>query len=247
MADYSKWTVNKIKEELTLRNASTRGRKENLIERLEAYDRNRNFENVETILPPPEITEWPTAGFKQLVMEHKVVLPKITRGQILGYFKYRQASDKQITGDLKSIEKGQLLLESRRVDACSINITRKDIFLTGIVGAAMKKKVAYNYKIKIAGQTGDVINSHCECPAGRGPHGTCKHVAAVLLVLEKFSESGDLMIGKSCTEDLQTFHKPRKNYQGSPIKAQNLPEESGYYLDDPRPYNTEILSDTMTL
>ncbi len=62
--------------------------------------------------------------------------------------------------------------------------------------------------------TGDTLNSDCECPAGKGPHGTCKHLAAVLLMLQHFTETGSVVIDKSCTENLQLFHKPKATYHG---------------------------------
>lgn len=63
-------------------------------------------------------------------------------------------------------------------------------------------------------RTGDTLNSDCECPAGKGPHGTCKHLAAVLLMLQHFTETGSIVIDKSCTENLQLFHKPKSTYHG---------------------------------
>jgi uncharacterized Zn finger protein len=58
------------------------------------------------------------------------------------------------------------------------------------------------------------MNSHCECPAGKGPHGTCKHIAAVLLMLIDFVTTGEIEVEKSCTDNLQTFHKPKNYYSG---------------------------------
>lgn len=43
--------------------------------------------------------------------------------------------------------------------------TIKRIF-TGIVRAAMKKKLQYNFKIKFAAD-GEILNTHCECPGGK--------------------------------------------------------------------------------
>lgn len=37
---------------------------------------------------------------------------------------------------------------------------------------------------------GEIVNSHCECPAGKGPHGSCKHVAAVSFILSLLKEEG---------------------------------------------------------
>jgi len=40
--------------------------------------------------------------------------------------------------------------------------------------------ISYNVKIKVDRENCDTVNSDCECPAGNGPHATCKHVAALL-------------------------------------------------------------------
>uniref|UniRef100_K1QVT9 Uncharacterized protein n=1 Tax=Magallana gigas TaxID=29159 RepID=K1QVT9_MAGGI len=84
--------------------------------------------------------------------------------------------DKQCSGDVKAIEKGRNLVENRRIQAVSFMLM------------AMKFSclVSYTFKLKLDKVTGDILNSHCECPAGRGPHSTCKHVAAVALMLSKF-------------------------------------------------------------
>lgn len=46
--------------------------------------------------------------------------------------------DKQINGDSKALQKGQLMLEGKKILACFL-LTQDDINLSGIVGAAMKK------------------------------------------------------------------------------------------------------------
>lgn len=35
--------------------------------------------------------------------------------------------------------------------------------------------------------TSEIKSAHCECPAGLGPHGSCKHIAAFCYALESFS------------------------------------------------------------
>ena len=76
-------------------------------------------------------------------------------------------------------------------------------------------QVSYYYKIKLEKQSGGPVNSKCECPAGKGPHATCKHIAAVLLMAQCFSEKGDILVEKTCTQGLQTFHQPRSYYRGT--------------------------------
>ena len=77
--------------------------------------------------------------------------------------------------------------------------------------------MTYNYKIRIEKLSGDPIQSHCECPSGKGPHGTCKHIAAILLMIQDFTETGNLWIQKTCTETLQSIHCPKSLYEGTHI------------------------------
>ena len=128
-------------------------------------------------------------------------------------FCFLKVADKHSAGDLKAIEKGEDLLKNKKIDACSYVINDEGFFVTGIVRAAMKKKVGYSFKLKFSVR-GEVLNSHCECPAGKGPHGSCKHVAAVCLMLRDFKENGELNTSVSCTGRLQTFHHPTKTHTG---------------------------------
>ena len=48
-------------------------------------------------------------------------------------------------------------------------------YFSGIVGAEMKK-TSYICQLTVKKESGEAQNSHCDCPAGAGPHGTCKHV-----------------------------------------------------------------------
>ncbi|XP_014678633.1 PREDICTED: uncharacterized protein LOC106818437 [Priapulus caudatus] len=125
-----------------------------------------------------------------------------------------------------------------RIKACSVLVKDGSVFLSGLVGAAMKKKVSYAYKLRLCKETGEFLNSHCECPAGKGPNATCKHVAAVMLMLAKFVSSDcDPLIRKTCTENLQSFHRPKSVYSVSPVKAVDLPVQKKRKIDmeDPIP------------
>ncbi|CAB4070413.1 unnamed protein product [Lepeophtheirus salmonis] len=66
------------------------------------------------------------------------------------------------------------------------------------------------------------LKSHCECVAGIGPHGTCKHVVSALLIMENFVSNDDVYLSKSSKETLQTFKSPRKLYGGEPVVPEKL-------------------------
>ncbi|XP_033727389.1 uncharacterized protein LOC117316737 [Pecten maximus] len=233
---YFTWTVSQLKKELGRRNAVTNGRKIDLVQRLESYDRNQDFKSPAVHLPDPLEVTWPASGFQQLMPSHRQQLPKLTREQIEAYFLHRLAGDNESARDIKSIKNGELLYASQRVLACSM-LVKEDIFFTGIVSAAMKNKVTYNYKLSIKEKTGDVLCSHCECPAGKGSNGTCKHLAAVMVMLEKFTDTGELEIERTCTENLMMFNRPKHLHKGYPVKAEDLnsKRKSSDFLHDPRP------------
>ena len=61
-----------------------------------------------------------------------------------------------------------------------------------------------NFKLRVS-HRGEMENSDGECPAGKGPNGLCKHIAAVSLMLASFKDDGELKTSLSCTEKLQEF------------------------------------------
>lgn len=108
--------------------------------RLQAYDRNQDFCNEPILMPDPLEPNWPTHGFQQINMMHRLLMPKLTREQVTGYFIYRLAGDQETSNDIKALSKGENMVETR-VLACSFQQNSEHIFLSGIVGAAMKTKV----------------------------------------------------------------------------------------------------------
>ena len=97
---------------------------------------------------------------------------------------------------MKAIKKGKDLEKGQKVHACSLSVQSPNIYLTGIVGAMYKGHVTYWFKLQLHKYTGEVMNSHCECPGGKRPQGTCKHIAAVLQMLSKVRRSYKLFISQ---------------------------------------------------
>jgi hypothetical protein len=77
--DYGKWTVALLKKELAARGAKVTGRKAELIDRLEAYNRNDDFRNAPIIqpesLPMPSFPQM--SAFRTLTAADAEVLPKV--------------------------------------------------------------------------------------------------------------------------------------------------------------------------
>ena len=92
-------------------------------------------------------------------------------------------------------------------------------FIRSACRAEMKKTVNYIVDISLK-KNGYVQGTQCECGAGEGPYGHCKHIRAVLYACCKFIKTGDFKVETSCTEKLQTFHKSKK-HKGSPLKSRD--------------------------
>ena len=108
--------------------------------RLEAYERNCNFVGPVIDLPNQVLIDWPVSGFRQLTEPTRNQLPRISEDHIRSYFVLQMACDNIQTDNMKALEKGRLLLESLRIQACSV-LDNDGLFFTGIVKAAMKKGV----------------------------------------------------------------------------------------------------------
>lgn len=93
---YNIWTVPKLKAELVTRGAVTTGRKADLVDRLTAYDRNQDFQQPPVVIPEASDVEWPKAGFKELIPDHRLVFAKVMREQIDGYFFIQNGSLQEI-------------------------------------------------------------------------------------------------------------------------------------------------------
>jgi hypothetical protein len=117
----SMWTVNKLKIELLKRGAKTTGRKSELVERLESYERNENFSSgLNLCLPESDpMPEWPSSGFHSLTQSDQENLPNITMNHIEQYVLYRQVNNSEANLDNSALKKGSLMSEGS-VHAMSI-------------------------------------------------------------------------------------------------------------------------------
>ncbi|CAH3106254.1 unnamed protein product, partial [Pocillopora meandrina] len=77
----------------------------------------------------------------------------------------------------------------------------------------MKKNLNYNIKLSLCNngeQEGKITFASCACPAGKGPCGSCKHIAALCYALEEFVRLKCTREFETCTSRLQTWNQPRK-------------------------------------
>ena len=70
----------------------------------------------------------------------------------------------------------------------------------------MKKNITYTINLVVSLQGGDIVSASCGCPAGMGPHGSCKHIAAMCYTLEDFTKLKVTTDHISCTSKLQKWN-----------------------------------------
>ena len=75
MPNYWHWKVDRLKQELRERGAKLTGKKAELIDRLESYDRNDNFRGEEIVLPEanPMPDFPPLSSFRSLTLGDRSV------------------------------------------------------------------------------------------------------------------------------------------------------------------------------
>ncbi|KAJ8726081.1 hypothetical protein PYW07_000779 [Mythimna separata] len=183
---YSYWTVSQLKEELRQRNASTAGKKAVLIERLEAYDRNFNFnanQGPGTSLSDPQYQCPPTSSFKDINADSPI--PALNRQEIQSYFERYSTQPKG-----KAMYEARCLLTARY---CTIEGGKT--YIQGQCKAQMKK-VVYIVNVLLSNE-GYIEQCHCECAAGSGIEAHCKHVSVLLCAVENMVRSKTIILHQS--------------------------------------------------
>lgn len=70
----------------------------------------------------------------------------------------------------------------------------------------MRKNQVYELGVALEGNTLDISQTECGCPAGKGPRGSCKHIAALCYTLADFCQLGVVPEFLTCTDRLQQWN-----------------------------------------
>ena len=131
------------------------------------------------------------------------------------YFVTRIVSDNKQANDFKSInKKAYPLFKDGNVQYISTSAYQGKCYITATCIPEMKKTLVYHLKMILVEQ-GDIDHAECGCPAGQGPKGSCKHIAALGYALEEFSRIKNVRDPVACTSQLQSWNQPRKKVLGS--------------------------------
>ena len=112
--------------------------------------------------------------------------------------------------------------------------------IKAIVHASMKQK-NYVVYVHLNQTTGEVVDGHCLCKAGKG--GCCKHVAALLFQVIDYIELelSEVPDDLTCTQLLQQWHVPRTDELDEPVLYEDITFEKASYEKDAsgRKHSTE--------
>ena len=86
----------------------------------------------------------------------------------------------------------------------------KRIYIQAKCLPEMRKDRVYKILLYMDANVYDVIGAEWGCPAGKGPCGSCKHIAALCYALEEFSRLDKLPEYVACTDKIQQWNKPRE-------------------------------------
>ncbi|KAK7092864.1 uncharacterized protein [Littorina saxatilis] len=207
------------------RGAKIDGRKQDLVERLEAYARNSNFGSTTTLEKEYAMTVPDSSLYKDINLGSPI--PIITERGVAAYLSHNGA---KLTTIAKDMYKERYLTHCRFAPGHSNNF-----FIKSKCQAQMKTQVNYIVDVEIDAD-GLVSEAQCECAAGMGPTAHCKHVSAVLHGLSVYVSEGGMKTLETCTQTLQQFHAVKRAYGGSPVKAEKLKLPFGdMTVYDPRP------------
>ena len=110
---------------------------------------------------------------------------------MFGYFVTRKVCDGNIAGDFKHINSHSYpLFKAGHVQRIQvIKGNDSNVYLSAVCLPEMRKDRDYKIQVVLS-PVGEIIFAEDGCPAGKGPKGSCKHIAAFCYALKEFVRLG---------------------------------------------------------
>ncbi len=163
---------------------------------------------------------------------------------IVSYFISRSVTDGLPAGDFKAINKSaEYLFRCGHIQSIEYIVSKNNIYIKSQCLPEMRKDRVYNVCIGLEADCSDIIYAACGCPAGKGPRGSCKHIAALTYGLSEFCKVFEHSLSQTCTDVLQKWNQPRAK-RVNPIPVDELgcrrreltkPSRKTNAVYDPRP------------
>ena len=133
------------------------------------------------------------------LVDAKDEVPTFNMQNIVSYFIERKAKDNESNKDYKNLISSKAFGLFRHGHIQKLEIAREDDFRCGCL-PEMKKNLKYKVKLSVCNNVeheSEIRFASCACPAGKGPRGSCKHIAALCYALEEF-------VRLKCTREFET-------------------------------------------
>lgn len=153
----------------------------------------------------------PSTALWKKIADGPTLLPEFSLANMMAYFVTRKVCDGQNAGDFKHLNNHSYpLFKSGHIQKIlTIKGNDNNVYLNAVCLPEMRKDREYKIQMVLS-PSAEILYAEDGCPAGRGPTGSCKHIAAFCYALEEFVRLGFTRPFLSCTSRLQTWNQPRK-------------------------------------
>ena len=126
----------------------------------------------------------------------------------MNYFVVRKTVDDLPACDIKGMNSSAVgLFRCGHIQDITVRF-QNCIYIKASCLPEMRKDCVYKLILVLGKVSFDVLEAECGCPAGKGPHASCKHIGALCYALEECSRFGKCPEYITCTEKLQNWNKP---------------------------------------
>ena len=153
----------------------------------------------------------PSTALWKRIADGRTLLPEFSLANMMAYFVTRKVCDGQNAGDFKHLNNHSYpLFKSGHIQKIlTIKGNDNNVYLNAVCLPEMRKDREYKIQMVLS-PSAEILYAEDGCPAGRGPTGSCKHIAAFCYALEEFVRLGFTRPFLSCTSRLQTWNQPRQ-------------------------------------
>lgn len=175
-------------------------------------DKGKNIDRKEKLLRPSVWFPDSSENWTNLTVKEES-LPNFSLSNVTNYFVNRQLMDGLPANDFKSINKKSYELfkagHIQYVKVLQKDSSKDKVYIKCACLPEMRKNMEYTVNLIVNRKDGEIEFARCGCPAGKGPHGSCKHIAALCYCLVEYVNVGTVRNHETCTSKLQTWNQPR--------------------------------------
>lgn len=228
---YDNWSLDQLKAELKKRKAKTTGDKSTLRKRLNIIKKYFHFSNYLVALL---IANFRLIDYDNLFIQAHAEDENLFIFNAPSFELYRDLNSSHILNlniefdhefyqsvfNKTNRPKAVKLYNEKYLLSLRTAVFNNETYIRARVLSEFTKSLVYTIDIKVSASR-FILCTQCECADGKGPNAHCKHILIVIEGLKDFLITRTYKIRSTCTDKLQTFHRPKK-YTGSPVKAKDL-------------------------